>query len=75
MHTIKGTVKNGLIYPLESVNLPEGQSVMIVILGESQEEKSVQSQLTLSELLLLPELEENDSLFDRNKDTGREIIL
>ncbi|MDJ0534490.1 MAG: DUF104 domain-containing protein [Xenococcaceae cyanobacterium MO_207.B15] len=36
MLTIKGTVKNGVIHPLESVNLPEGQSVMIVVMEENQ---------------------------------------
>jgi hypothetical protein len=29
----------------------------------------------LSEALLLPELEENESLFERDKDTGKERIL
>lgn len=75
MYTIKGTVKNGVIYPLESVKLPEGKSVMIVVLEEDQGDKSVQFQPKLSELLLLPELEEDNSLFDRNKETGRDIIL
>ena len=75
MFTIKGTVKDGVIHPLESVNLPEGQSVMIVVIEENQERKSVQSQLKLSELLLLPELEEKAPFFERNKDTGREIIF
>jgi predicted DNA-binding antitoxin AbrB/MazE fold protein len=75
MYTIKGTVKNGVIHPLESVELPEGKSVMIVVTEENQEDKSVQSKLKLSELLLLPELEEDDPLFERNQDTGRDIIL
>ena len=75
MFTIKGTVKDGVIHPLESVNLPEGQSVMIVVIEENQERKSVQSQLKLSELLLLPELEEKAPFFERNKDTGSEIIF
>ncbi|MDJ0649017.1 MAG: DUF104 domain-containing protein [Xenococcaceae cyanobacterium MO_188.B19] len=73
MLTIKGTVRNGVIYPLESINLPEGQSVMIVLMEENQAKKSIQSQPKLSQLLLLPELEEDDSFFERNKDTGREI--
>lgn len=75
MLTIKGTVKDGVIHPLESVNLPEGQSVMIVVIEENQADKSVESQLKLSEFLLLPELEENDPFFDRDKETGREIIF
>ncbi len=36
---------------------------------------SDKSQVKLSELLLLPELEENETLFERNEDTGRDIIL
>ena len=54
MYTIKGTVQNGVIHPLESVKLSEGQSVMIVVPEENQEDKSVQSKLKISELLLLP---------------------
>lgn len=73
MLSIKGTVRNGVIYPLESINLPEGQSVTIVLTEENQTQKSVQSQPKLSELLLLPELEEDDSLFKRDRDKGREI--
>lgn len=75
MLSIKGTVRNGVIYPLESINLPEGQSVTIVVKEENQAEDSIQSQPKLSELLLLPELEEDDSFFERNKDTGTEIDL
>ena len=75
MYTIKGTVKNGVIYSLESVQLPEGKSVVIIVMEENKEDKSVQSKLKLSELLLLPELEEYDPLFERDKDTGRDIIL
>ena len=75
MHTIKGTVKNGVIYPLESGELPEGKSVTIIIPDENLEDKSVQPKQLLSELLLLPELEENELLFERDKDPGRDIIL
>ena len=46
---------------------------MIVVLEEDQGDKSVQFQPKLSELLLLPELEEDNSLFDRNKETGRDV--
>lgn len=38
-------------------------------------DQSIPSQLKLSELLLLPELEETENLFERDQDTGREIIL
>jgi predicted DNA-binding antitoxin AbrB/MazE fold protein len=75
MYTIKGTVKNGVIHPLESVELPEGQAVMIVVLEENQEDKLIQFNPKLSEFLLLPELEEDEPLFERDKDTGREIVL
>lgn len=34
MRAIKGTVKNGVIQPQESVNLSEGQTVIIVTMEE-----------------------------------------
>ena len=37
--------------------------------------QSSQSPVKLSELLLLPELEETEPLFERDKDTGRDIKL
>ncbi|MDD1417215.1 hypothetical protein MEN41_22245 [Dolichospermum sp. ST_con] len=37
--------------------------------------QSSQSQVKLSELLLLPELEETETLFERDEDTGRDITL
>ncbi|RUS93834.1 hypothetical protein DSM107003_40700 [Trichormus variabilis SAG 1403-4b] len=37
--------------------------------------QSNQSQVKLSELLLLPELEETETLFERDQDTGRDITL
>ncbi|WP_157750007.1 hypothetical protein [Dolichospermum compactum] len=37
--------------------------------------QSNQSQVKLSELLLLHELEETEPLFERYKDTGRDITL
>ena len=73
MLSLKGTVRNGVIHPLESISLSEGQSVTIILTEDNQAEESIQSQPKLSELLLLPELEENDSLFERDKDSGREI--
>lgn len=36
---------------------------------------SEDSQLKLSEVLLLPELDDNEVLFERNNDTGRDVIL
>jgi hypothetical protein len=37
--------------------------------------QSSQSQVKLSELLLLTELEETETLFERDEDTGRDITL
>ena len=75
MHSIKGTVKNGVIYPLESINLSEGQSVTIILAEDTKAKEPIKTQPKLSELLLLPELEEDDLIFTRDKDTGREIDL
>jgi predicted DNA-binding antitoxin AbrB/MazE fold protein len=75
MQTIRGTVKNGVIHPLESLNLVEGQSVLITVIDENIEQVLTQSTPKLSELLLLPELDDDEQLFCRDKDTGREIIL
>jgi hypothetical protein len=43
--------------------------------GEKQENLSKSSQGKLSEVLLLPELEDNEVLFERNNETGRDIEL
>lgn len=75
MLSIKGTVHNGVIYPLESINLSEGQSVTIVVTEDNQTKDSNKPQSKLSELLLLPELEEDELLFERDKDTEREIDI
>lgn len=73
MRVLKGTVKNGVICPQESVDLIEGQSVIIVLEEQKKDEKTTQSLFKLSESLLLPELDENDPFFERDKDTGREL--
>ncbi len=75
MLSIKGTVRNGVIHPLESINLSEGQSVTIVVTEDNQTKDSNKPQSKLSELLLLPELEEDELLFERDKDAGREIDI
>ena len=75
MLSIKGTVRNGVIHPLESINLSEGQSVTIVVTEDNQTKDSNKPQSKLSEFLLLPELEEDELLFERDKDTGREIDI
>ena len=75
MLSIKGTVRKGVIHPLESINLSEGQSVTIVVTEDNQTKDSNKPQSKLSELLLLPELEEDELLFERDQDTGREIDI
>lgn len=75
MLSIKGTVRNGVIHPLESINLSEGQSVTIVVTEDNQTKDSNKPQSKLSELLLLPELEEDELLFERDQDTGRAINI
>ena len=75
MLSIKGTVRKGVIHPLESINLSEGQSVTIVVTEDNQTKDSNKPQSKLSELLLLPELEEDELLYERDKDTGREIDI
>ena len=57
MPPIKGTVKDKVIQLLESINLSEGQLVIIVTTEEKRTDRSIQSSSKLSELLL-PELEE-----------------
>jgi K+/H+ antiporter YhaU regulatory subunit KhtT len=42
---------------------------------EKQENLSKSSQGKLSEVLLLPELEDDEVLFERNNETGRDILL
>ncbi|ELR98561.1 hypothetical protein [Gloeocapsa sp. PCC 73106] len=60
MRQIKGTVKNGVICPQKSV---------IILFEEKEPDEK------LSDFLLLPELAENDPFFERDKDTGRELIF
>ena len=65
MCAIKGTVKNGVIQPQESVNLSEGQTVIIVTMEEEQANKPISTTSKLSEFLLLPEIEDNETIFER----------
>ena len=68
MQTIRGTVKNGVIHPLESLNLVEGQSVLITVIDENREQVLTQSIPKLSKLLLLPELDDDElkNLLDKS---------
>ena len=65
MRAIKGTVKNGVIQPQESVNLSEGQTVIIVTMEQEQASKPISTSSKLSEFLLLPEIEDNETIFER----------
>lgn len=65
MRAIKGTVKNGVIQPQEFVNLSEGQTVIIVTMEEEQADKPISTSSKLSEFLLLPEIEDDETIFER----------
>lgn len=47
MYTMKGTIKNGVVTPMEPINGQEGQRVLITILDEEMEEDF----LTLDEVV------------------------
>jgi hypothetical protein len=59
--------------------LEKYQNIRVILLTEDGEEKkeneTEKPNVKLSEFLLLPELEDDEILFERNKDTGREIPL
>lgn len=57
--------------------LEKSKNVRVIILTEEAESfhNNQVSKPKLSSFLLLPELEENESLFERNHDIGRDIIL
>jgi hypothetical protein len=60
-------------------DLENYQNVRVILLTEDGEEKKKDEREKpkgkLSEFLLLPELEEDEILFERDKDTGREMSL
>ncbi|MBE9056746.1 hypothetical protein [Sphaerospermopsis sp. LEGE 08334] len=67
-----------VIATVETLPVEEQNTILKRWLYELEKIKispSDKSQVKLSELLLLPELEENETLFERNEDTGRDIIL
>ncbi len=67
-----------VIEKVETLPTEEQNTILQRWLNELEKNKitqSIQSKLKLSQLLLLPELEENEILFERNNDTGRDIIL
>ena len=67
-----------VIETVETLSIEEQNTILRRWLYELEKLKGSQadkSQIKLSEFLLLPELEENETLFERNEDTGRDIIL
>jgi hypothetical protein len=67
-----------VIATVETLPLEEQNTILKRWLHELEKLKispSDKSQVKLSELLLLPELEETETLFERDEDTGRDIIL
>lgn len=67
-----------VIATVETLPVEEQNTILKRWLYELEKIKispSDKSQVKLSELLLLPELEENETLFERNEDTGRDIVL
>ncbi|TAE59068.1 MAG: hypothetical protein EAZ76_10900 [Nostocales cyanobacterium] len=67
-----------VIATVETLPVEEQNTILKRWLYELEKIKispSDKSQVKLSELLLLPELEENETLFERDEDTGRDIIL
>ncbi len=67
-----------VIATVETLPVEEQNTILKRWLYELEKIKispSDKSQVKLSELLLLRELEENETLFERNEDTGRDIIL
>lgn len=67
-----------VIIPSDYLNeLEKCENVRVIILTEDAEnlQNNQVSKSKLSSFLLLPELEENESLFERNHELGRDIIL
>ena len=73
------SIDKGIVeIPLTYLNdLEKCQNVRVIILTEDGEKKNTdeKSKSKLSELLLLPELEDDEILFERDKSTGRDILL
>jgi hypothetical protein len=67
-----------VIETVETLPIEEQNTILKRWLYELEKLKvsqSDKSQFKLSELLLLPELEETETLFERDQDTGRDITL
>lgn len=78
-YEFKTNINQGIINIPDSYlrELEKNQNVRVIILTEEENKSSLKTSLEtkLSDFLLLPELEENEVLFERNKDTGRDISL
>ena len=66
----QGTVK---IPPHYLQELSPHHKVRVIILAEDSNHNIMQSKLSSS--LLMPELEDEESIFERDKDSGKEINL
>ncbi|HLO84251.1 MAG TPA: hypothetical protein VK203_04440 [Nostocaceae cyanobacterium] len=79
LHEILNTeLLQKVIETVETLPIEEQNTILQRWLCELEKLKvsqSDKSQLKLSELLLLPELEETETLFERDEDTGRDITL
>ncbi|MBD2692337.1 hypothetical protein H6G68_11305 [Anabaena catenula FACHB-362] len=67
-----------VIETVKTLPIEEQSNILQRWLYELETHKIAQSnqcQVKLSELLLLPELEETETLFERDQDTGRDMTL
>ena len=78
-YEFKTTINQGIVeIPSNYLKeLEKTQNVRVIILTEDENNINhyESSEHKLSEFLLLPELEEDELLFERNQDTGRDIVL
>ena len=78
-YEFKTTINQGIVeIPSNYLKeLEKTQNVRVIILTEDENNihHYESSEPKLSEFLSLPELEEDELLFERNQDTGRDIIL
>jgi predicted DNA-binding antitoxin AbrB/MazE fold protein len=79
MTTIIEAIFNGDVFcPIKPIKLDKNTKVKIIIESQkTQIQSSKEDSLftKLSNILLLPELDDNDSMFTRDKDNSRDIDL
>ncbi|HLP87402.1 MAG TPA: hypothetical protein VK184_02205 [Nostocaceae cyanobacterium] len=79
LHEIMNTeLLQKVIETVETLPIEEQNTILQRWLYELEKLKvsqSDKSEVKLSEFLLLPELEETETLFERDEDTGRDITL